>query len=71
MHSILSLKMDVTNWYQSLVDCMTQALLEMVVVASFYSLILCLLSCFCYLINFYASYVLFYYETFASILIKF
>ena len=58
VHSILSLKLGVTNWYQSRVDCKTQAQLEMVVLASLllwfhaYCLILVILLkylCFSYL----------------------
>jgi hypothetical protein len=41
MHSILSLKWSVTNWYQSCVDCRTQTLVEMVVSRIFVSFIYC------------------------------
>jgi hypothetical protein len=54
--------MGVTNWYQSFIDYRTQTYLEVDDLASSYSPILCLSSCSCYLINFYASYVSFYYE---------
>ena len=62
LHPILSLKSGVIDWYQSHVDCRTQALLAMVVLASFASLISCFLSHPCYLLKFYASFALLYYE---------
>jgi hypothetical protein len=59
MHSILSLKWSVTNWYQSCVDCRTQTLVEMVVSRIFFTYLLLMSQSFI-LIKILCSYSLFY-----------